>query len=154
MDKDFSTVIEECSSPRSDQGGTWITEEMKQAYKMLHQLGFAHSIEVWDETGKIAGGLYGVAIGKVFFGESMFSHQTNGSKVAISSLSHWLHQHEFQLLDCQVENPHLVSLGAKNADRSTFESILRQYCDKVHEKHTQDLFKQFAPFSNLVIECV
>jgi len=131
FDQAFAEVIDACSEPRKQDNdpGTWITDEMKQAYQQLHEQGLAHSVECWCD-GKLVGGLYGVAIGQVFFGESMFSRQTNASKVAfvtlVQQLSHW----GFALIDCQIQSQHLESLGAKSIDRETFTGLLDEHCEK------------------------
>jgi len=120
-DQAFEKVISNCAKMlRKDQPGTWITKEMQEAYINLHQLGWAHSVEVWKE-GKLAGGLYGIAIGKVFCGESMFSLESNASKVAMVFLCQ---QTNFELIDCQLPNDHLLSLGADMIDRKTYMSLL------------------------------
>jgi len=123
LDSDFEEVIRACAEPRSYSDGTWITEDMIEAYIRLHELGYAHSVEV-RANGLLVGGVYGIALGKVFFGESMFSRQTNASKIAFVHLVKQLQAWGFRLIDCQVENPHLVSLGSTNIDRSEFKSIL------------------------------
>lgn len=127
-DKAFHQVIRMCAEPRAKQQETWITQEMEQAYLHLHQLGFAHSIECWQEQ-DLVGGLYGIAIGKVFFGESMFSRTGNASKVAFYYLIEQLKRWQFQLVDCQVASEHLSSLGAENIRREQFLQILDQYCN-------------------------
>jgi len=124
VDQQFAQVMQECAKPRRDGAGTWIGSDMLTAYVALHDLGFAHSVEVRDRTGKLVGGLYGVAMGRVFFGESMFSRETDASKVALVALVHLLRQANFHLIDCQVENEHLNSLGARNIDRLDFEQRL------------------------------
>lgn len=117
----FDKVIENCAKTlRKGQPGTWITKEMQDAYINLHRLGYAHSVEVWKE-GNLVGGLYGVAIGKVFCGESMFSLVSNASKVALIFLCK---QTEFELIDCQLPNEHLLSLGAEMIDRKTYMDFL------------------------------
>ena len=128
IDKAFNQVIKACSGPRLNEDGTWITNSMKQAYQDLHDLGVAHSIEVWQDD-KLIGGLYGIAIGQVFFGESMFSHKANASKVAFAHLCEKLDQWGYQYIDCQVESEHLISLGAYEVDREFFKTILDKYCD-------------------------
>lgn len=113
----FEDVIEYCSSiSRANQNGTWIVEDMKEAYKRLHKLGFAHSVEVWSEN-KLVGGLYGVLVGKVFCGESMFSKISNASKAALIFLCQ---NFDLDLIDCQVYTDHLASLGAKLVDSKKF----------------------------------
>lgn len=117
----FEKVIANCAkTPRKDQPGTWITKEMQEAYINLHQLGYAHSVEVWQNE-SLVGGLYGVAIGKVFCGESMFSLVSNASKVAMIFLCQ---QSDFELIDCQLPNDHLLSLGAEMMDRKTYMEFL------------------------------
>ena len=119
-DTAFADVIDACAGmPRGDQDGTWITAEMRAAYLELHRLGHAHSIEVFGH-GQLVGGLYGVACGRMFFGESMVSMRSGGSKVALGALAARLHQWDWPLLDAQVENPHLLSLGAELWPRDRF----------------------------------
>jgi leucyl/phenylalanyl-tRNA--protein transferase len=118
-DTAFAEVMDGCAEPRHDQDGTWITSEMLRAYGELHRRGFAHSVEVWAGE-RLAGGLYGVAIGRMFFGESMFSRETDASKVALVRLVEQLHSWEFTLVDCQVSTPHLASLGARAIPRDEF----------------------------------
>lgn len=129
LNQAFNSVIEECAAPRGDQSGTWITQEIVEAYCKLHRLGYAHSVEVWDKQ-TLVGGIYGVAIGKLFCGESMFSRVSNGSKVALSTLIGYLRLNHFPLVDCQVRNNHLVSLGAIEVSRyeyiNTVESLKTQ----------------------------
>lgn len=119
----FEQVIHQCKNiKRKDQDSTWIDNNMAQAYIRLHRQGHAHSIEVYKDE-QLVGGLYGVSIGKVFFGESMFSCESNASKVAFVYL---LKNTDYQLIDCQVENPHLKSLGAFNVERSAFIKLLKE----------------------------
>ena len=123
--KAFEQVIDQCQkSPRKDQLGTWITEEMKEAYIKLHKLGFAKSIEVWAKD-ELVGGLYGVDLGHVFCGESMFSKVSNASKLAFIHLVQELQKKGYKLIDCQVYNEHLESLGAREISRKEFMEILR-----------------------------
>lgn len=120
-DTAFAAVVSECArSRRPGQSGTWITPRMHEAYLALHQLGHAHSVEVRDPAGGLAGGLYGVAVGRMFFGESMFSARSGGSKVALAALALRLHGWGWPLLDAQVENPHLMTLGAERWPRARF----------------------------------
>ncbi len=120
FDTDFNTVIKECAiQNRPGQDGTWITDEMLAAYIKLHEMGLAHSVEVKKE-GQLVGGLYGVSIGKAFFGESMFFKESNASKVAFIHLVNFLQQNNFKLIDCQVETSHLISLGAELIPRELF----------------------------------
>ncbi|MCC8474598.1 leucyl/phenylalanyl-tRNA--protein transferase [Xanthomonas arboricola] len=119
-DTAFAQVIDACASiPRAGQDGTWITTPMQQAYLELHRLGHAHSLEVFDGT-RLVGGIYGVAVGRMFFGESMFSVDSGGSKVALAALAAHLHSRGWPLLDAQVENPHLMRLGAQRLPRAEF----------------------------------
>ncbi|GAB1265216.1 leucyl/phenylalanyl-tRNA--protein transferase [Aurantivibrio infirmus] len=125
-DTAFRQVMRHCAEPRAGQRGTWITDDMISAYSQLHELGHAHSIEAW-ENGSLCGGLYGVALGKLFFGESMFTKQTDASKVAFATLASKLASWGFQLIDCQVETAHLNSLGARQMSREDFSKIVRNY---------------------------
>lgn len=123
VNSDFKSVMAGCAAKRQHQDGTWIVPEMMAAYETLHDLGFAHSIEVWLNGG-LAGGLYGVSLGRVFFGESMFSLQRDSSKTALAGLA-WLgRMGYFEVIDCQVESAHLTSLGARTMDRPAFERLL------------------------------
>jgi leucyl/phenylalanyl-tRNA---protein transferase len=120
FDRAFEDVIRACSSiPREGQSGTWITEEMQEAYIGLHGLGYAHSVESWFE-GKLAGGLYGVSLGKAFFGESMFHLTTDASKVALATLVEKLKSWHFDFIDSQMTTEHMLSLGAKELPRRIF----------------------------------
>jgi len=123
----FADVIAACAKDRIGQQGTWITDDMMDAYTSLHQQGWVHSIELWHE-GRLTGGLYGLAIGRAFFGESMFSRQTNASKAAMLALCQQMVLNDFEILDCQVESPHLISLGALLMPRNKFAAILRRAC--------------------------
>ncbi|SHJ47899.1 leucyl/phenylalanyl-tRNA--protein transferase [Arenibacter nanhaiticus] len=121
----FKEVLDQCASiPRAGQGGTWITENMKAAYCLLHQKGIAKSIEVW-ENNSLVGGLYGIDLGEVFCGESMFSKSSNASKIALIYLAQELQQKNYKLIDCQVYTAHLESLGAKEISREEFIAILK-----------------------------
>ncbi|MEE2730872.1 MAG: leucyl/phenylalanyl-tRNA--protein transferase [Pseudomonadota bacterium] len=132
MDTAFTRVIRACSEPRQYSDGTWITEDMMAAYTRLHELGFAHSVEAWRGN-DLVGGLYGIALGRMYFGESMFSRATDASKVAFVHLVGQLKAWGFELIDCQVENPHLVSLGSTNVDRATFKELLHNHVPAVAE---------------------
>ncbi len=123
IDQAFGDVIESCAGPRPGQNGTWITAEMQSAYIKLHELGVAHSLEVWADD-DLAGGIYGLSLGQVFFGESMFSRTRDASKVALVALCKHLQRRGFSLLDCQVSNAHLQSMGAVEISRSRFEKHL------------------------------
>ena len=124
----FEDVIHACAEPRDITTGTWITGEMLQAYLDLHKNGYATSVECWYDS-KLVGGLYGVVIGKVFFGESMFSRMTDASKVTLVHLAQTLESFGFRLIDCQVYSKHLQSLGAIPIQRELFISILENFCD-------------------------
>ncbi|MBT8086178.1 MAG: leucyl/phenylalanyl-tRNA--protein transferase [Woeseia sp.] len=123
----FDQIVAGCAEQRFGQDGTWITAEMMAAYRQLHLSGWAHSVEIWSGSA-VVGGMYGLAIGKVFFGESMFSRETNASKLAMFALCRQLQARSFALLDCQVVSPHLLSLGAISMPRSEFRSILMNAC--------------------------
>jgi len=127
IDTAFSDVIQACSEPRADGLGTWITDEMQQAYLRLHQAGYAHSVECWLND-KLVGGLYGVAMGKVFFGESMFSRVTDASKVAFVLLVRQLQRWQFEMIDCQIQTTYLNQFGAELIPRTRFVQLLDQYC--------------------------
>lgn len=135
MDSAFEQVVEQCAQSRNDGYGTWITPEMFAAYKRLHQLGFAHSVEAWCEN-ELVGGLYGVSIGRIFFGESMFHRQRDASKTAFIKLAQKLQEWDFKLIDCQVRTAHLDSLGAETINREDFINYLNQYCDQ--DAYTQN----------------
>jgi leucyl/phenylalanyl-tRNA--protein transferase len=120
----FAKVVAACAEPRRYGGGTWITAEMAEAYQRLHALGWAHSFETWTE-GRLVGGLYGVAIGRVFFGESMFTRVTDASKVALVNAVEFLSARGIELVDCQVASAHVKSLGAVDIPRSEFLALLR-----------------------------
>ncbi|MFT6916205.1 MAG: leucyl/phenylalanyl-tRNA--protein transferase [Motiliproteus sp.] len=129
IDQDFSAVILACAGPRSDADGTWISPAMQQAYQRLHQQGVAHSVEVWEQN-LLVGGLYGLAIGKTFFGESMFSRVSNASKLAFVTLVERLQQWDYAFIDCQVHSQHLTSLGATEVPRSDFIRLLNDNIDR------------------------
>lgn len=119
VDRAFARVVDGCAAPRPGDSGTWLSAPMRRAYAALHSAGLAHSIEVWMD-GELAGGIYGVAIGRMFFGESMFSRRTNASKIAIARLAGQLDRWGFPLIDCQLETEHLLSLGAESLPRPAF----------------------------------
>lgn len=129
----FDQVIDICAAiPRNDSG-TWITDDMIQAYKNLHQLGHAHSVEVWDKE-VLVGGLYGILVGKVFCGESMFHKATNASKLAMMSLVELLKSQGAEFIDCQMQNPHLASLGCIEIPRTRFLSMLTEQSKQSFDK--------------------
>lgn len=119
MDHAFEEVVEACAAPRPDQSGTWILPEVKRAYRELHEIGSAHSIELWQGR-RLVGGMYGVALGAAFFGESMFSRIPSASKIVMAYLCEQLQAHRFHFLDCQVFNPHLGRMGAVMISRDEF----------------------------------
>ena len=123
-DRVFSKVIARCAQNRKDQDGTWITQEMQDAYIALHRLGFAHSVETW-QAGELVGGLYGVSIGKAFFGESMFSCVSDASKTALVGLAKVLTHSGYHFIDCQIRSAHLDSLGAQSISRADFAQALK-----------------------------
>ena len=131
LDTAFEKVIHACAALRDNHGdgGTWITDKMMAAYIELHRLGHAHSVEVW-QRGELVGGLYGVAIGGVFCGESMFSWVANASKIALVELDKLAQQQQFELIDCQIPNPHLTSMGTQAIPRSEFLTRLSALRDK------------------------
>ncbi len=145
FDQDFARVVKACAAPRTDSGGTWITNEMHLAYTNLFEIGVAHSVEVKNSQGELVGGLYGVASGGVFSGESMFSIERDTSKIAFIALA-WHMQHwGYSLIDCQIENSHLTSMGAENISRKTYLQHL-----KTHRgfNHTDWRFNQDSDLSH------
>jgi leucyl/phenylalanyl-tRNA---protein transferase len=124
LDSCFADVIEACATtPRAGQPGTWITAEMRAAYRRLHELGYAHSVEVFMDD-ELVGGLYGIALGRAFFGESMFSRGRDASKIALAHLCRYLTEREFGIIDCQMQTAHLTSLGAGAIPRRAFVAEL------------------------------
>jgi len=123
VNRDFSQVINACASARKSGSETWISEDMIRAYEQLHQKGYAHSIEVWQEK-QLVGGLYGVAVGKIFCGESMFHRENDASKIAFVALCRLLEKANWPLIDCQLPNNHLQSLGVKTMPRAAFKNFL------------------------------
>ncbi|MGO2354336.1 MAG: leucyl/phenylalanyl-tRNA--protein transferase [Marinomonas foliarum] len=132
VNQDFASVIGYCSALRADKEGTWISNDIKAAYTELHKLGYAHSIEIWLDD-KLVGGFYGVAMGKIFFGESMFSLHPNASKVALKSFCDVAKDCQIELIDCQVESAHLLSLGAKQLPRNDFCAVLTKLIPKIEK---------------------
>lgn len=123
VDCDFEGVIRACAAPRREDDGTWLLPEMIKAYQRLHRRGFAHSVEVWNGE-SLAGGLYGIRLGRLFFGESMFSAQRDGSKVALAALTDLSLQIGLELIDCQIYTPHLAGLGAREITRDQFDEVI------------------------------
>jgi leucyl/phenylalanyl-tRNA--protein transferase len=128
FDTAFDEVMSGCAQARPDQPGTWITAEMREAYDRLHRLGHAHSVETWIDE-KLAGGLYGIAIGSVFFGESMFSNARDASKIALAALVRRCREEGIRLIDCQMHTRHLASLGARDIPRRQFSRLLAELID-------------------------
>ena len=128
VDRAFADVVAGCAAPRAKQDGTWITPRMQSAYGRLHALGFAHSVETWRDD-ELAGGLYGVSLGGMFFGESMFSRRPDASKVALVYLARQLARWRFTLIDCQIMNDHLRSLGAQPMPRQQFLQLVAANAD-------------------------
>lgn len=128
FDTAFAQVIAACAQPRAPTVGTWITPAMQQAYVRMHQLGYAHSVEAWS-CGTLVGGLYGIALGRAFFGESMFSRQSDASKACLVHLARYLDAREFAVIDCQMTTAHLCSLGAVEMPRHSFCRQLAQLVD-------------------------
>jgi len=137
MDRDFDAVIAACARPRIGSSGTWLVPEMIAAYQRLHHRGFAHSIEIWQD-GALAGGLYGVAIDRVFFGESMFTRISDASKVALVHLCGRLAARGFQLIDCQVLTAHLIRMGAEQIPRADFVHLLERWCSRPDQPGSWD----------------
>ncbi len=131
FDTSFREVMLACSEPRDGQAGTWISPEMMNAYCALHELGYAHSVETWMGN-ELAGGLYGVAIGKMFYGESMFARKTDASKIALANLAQILVAQDFGLIDCQMSTQHLASLGAREIPRKEFINKINKLCNIPH----------------------
>jgi leucyl/phenylalanyl-tRNA---protein transferase len=129
FDRAFQDVIEGCAGPRRYADGTWITTPMQEAYLKLHHVGIAHSVEVWQDE-RLVGGLYGLAMGRLFFGESMFSHTTDASKAGFVALVERLRDWRFKLIDCQMPTQHLASFGARTIARQTFAETLAKYLDE------------------------
>ncbi len=125
VDSAFAEVMRDCAMPRSGGGGTWITPQMISAYCELHRLGYAHSVETWI-GGRLAGGLYGVAIGRAFFGESMFARTSDASKIAFVHLVRQLERRQFGLIDCQMNTDHLARFGAREIPRAAFTRKLTE----------------------------
>jgi leucyl/phenylalanyl-tRNA--protein transferase len=137
FDLAFSDVVKSCAEPRLTSPGTWITQSVIKNYQLLHESGHAHSVECWHgET--LVGGLYGIAIGKIFFGESMFSHTADASKICLAHLVHLVKKQGYELIDCQVTSDHLKSLGAKTIPRNDFSDILALSCGEAHGKSEPD----------------
>ncbi len=150
VDQCFAEVITACAEPRHYGAGTWITPEMRNAYCRLHRLGHAHSVEIWHQ-GQLVGGLYGVAIGRVFYGESMFSFISDASKVALVLLATQLKRWEFAVIDCQARTEHLLRMGAAEIPRTIFLELLQTYCPSPSREgpwcFDADLLADFCPLS-------
>lgn len=146
MDRAFAEVLRDCAAPRRDHAETWLVPSMMRAYQRLHDAGVAHSLEVWID-GSLAGGIYGVAIGRMFFGESMFSRQTNGSKMALVALAAQLTRWAFPLIDCQMQTAHLVTMGAREMARAKFVPLVTRLVQRTSMRAPwtvdEDLIAQF-----------
>ena len=129
IDQDFRAVIEACAAPRTSSTGTWITADMQSAYADLHARGYAHSVETYRD-GTLVGGLYGVRLGRVFFGESMFSRERDASKVALAHLVQVCLLHDIVVIDCQLPSQHLESLGSRAISRAEFQSLVRAHASE------------------------
>ena len=121
----FAEVIDQCAQPRDGEDGTWITEEMKEAYTTLNTNSISHSVECWSRSGELIGGLYGIQINKVFFGESMFSRESNASKLVFAYFAQFLFSSGIIMIDCQMHSDHMAQFGAKEITRTEFETLLR-----------------------------
>lgn len=121
----YEEVIYQCAQPRDDDAGTWITPEMEQAYIRLNANGISHSVECWDQDGNLVGGLYGILINRVFYGESMFSSANNASKFAFAHFAHYLFNAGLALIDCQMHSDHMAQFGAREIAREEFEDLLK-----------------------------
>jgi leucyl/phenylalanyl-tRNA--protein transferase len=141
FDSAFEQVMRACAAPRKDGNGTWISEDIVAGYCGLHQLGYAHSSEVWLD-GELVGGAYGVCIGRMFYGESMFARVSNASKIALSHLVFFLREHGVKMIDCQQETAHLASLGAKPIARADFIRWIAQAT-------TQPMIEEWQPLRAL-----
>ena len=130
VDHAFGAIIRACAAPRRGGPDTWLNKDMIASYEQLHELGYSHSIETY-EAGRLAGGLYGIQLGRIFFGESMFSTGRDASKVALARLVEECRARDIQLIDCQVASSHLASLGAREVPRSQFAALLQRYARRI-----------------------
>lgn len=137
IDAAFARVLDGCAAPRAQESGTWLTPQMRRAYSALHHAGLAHSIEVWMD-GELAGGIYGVAMGRMFFGESMFTRRTDASKIAMARLAVQLDRWRFPLIDCQLATDHLHSLGAEPMPRRQFVKLVERLVKEPAPKWEMD----------------
>ena len=126
LDTAFARVMAACAAPRERAVGTWITDSIQAAYRAMHELGYAHSVECWQDD-ELVGGLYGMAVGRVFFGESMFARVTDASKVALAHLARLLEQRNYAIIDCQMTTAHLQSMGAREISRALFSAGLARW---------------------------
>jgi len=148
LDTAFSQVITSCAQvPRRHEQSTWITTEIIMAYNRLHELGFAHSVECWHEN-RLAGGLYGIGLGGIFFGESMFSTISDSSKVALAYLAKQLAEWDFNFIDCQIKNDHLLRLGAREISRQEFQKRLADSIDRPTRQGSWTLSKYYCSKTN------
>lgn len=151
LDKAFPDVIKGCREiVRSHEEGTWITDEIVEAYIKLHDEGFAHSVEIWNHENRLVGGLYGVSIGSYFAGESMFARESNSSKYGFIKLTLYLKEKGFKFIDCQQETTHLMSLGAESVERKIFYNLLNQSLkDGSYKGNWSEIFDDFSSFNPL-----
>lgn len=145
MDRSFARVIRACAAPTPKRQGTWITSAMQRAYCALHDLGFAHSVEVWRGE-ELVGGMYGIALGRVFFGESMFSRATDASKIAMVHLCGQLRRWGFAVIDCQMSSDHLHSMGAGEISRTEFQQLLEAHALSGHSDRPWQLSWRWTDF--------
>lgn len=147
----FARVVADCAGVRVAAGEpTWLTGEMQAAYLELHRRGYAHSVEAWEDD-QLAGGLYGLAMGRVFFGESMFYRVRDASKVVLVTLMDYLHRQGFALFDCQVTNAHLLRMGARNIPRTTFLGLLDDHLEKSGTPWARALFPDRLPLPGALL---
>ncbi len=135
IDSDFAGVLDGCAAPRRDDEGTWLTPEMRAAYLALHRMGRAHSFELWQDQ-RLVGGLYGVALGRMFFGESMFSRIPSASRIVLVYLCEHLSANGFPVIDCQIHNSHLERMGAREIPRAQFQRLLAEAVEAPSESTT------------------
>ncbi|AGA34569.1 Leucyl/phenylalanyl-tRNA--protein transferase [Thioalkalivibrio nitratireducens DSM 14787] len=147
FDRDFEAVVRACGGPRAGATGTWITVEMRHAYLRLHRAGHAHSLEVWQD-GTLVGGLYGIAMGRLFCGESMFSHVRDASKVALAWLCRHMVSWEWPLIDSQTPTPHMLAMGAREIPRDRFLERIRTLVDQDPGPDSWQLDPQIHPLDD------
>lgn len=150
VDRAFKEVMQSCSQPREEDGGTWLLPEMQTAYGLLHELGFAHSVEIWQSK-KLVGGIYGVSLGNAFFGESMFRLVPEASRAALLCLVTLMKQHGFSFLDCQLESPHMLAMGATEIPRKQFLEMVAYAAQQPSDIGKWEQIKRaLAPIDNMI----